>query len=399
VVRAALLRARGSGRGSLVKVLHVIDNFGYGGAELLLATLGGAAPEVGLDMSVACLGPRTPERSVTLPVMAAAGLDPSFVGVRRMLDPTGIRKVRAAIAASGCDIVHAHLGYAATLVPIAARAAGVPCVSTLHHVPSPDRPRRELLKEWLWTRSAERGAALVFVSEAARRAAEQLVGATRPTWRVLYNGVDLTRFAPRDPETQPRLPADLGIPEGVPVVTVVAALRGPKGHEVALRAWRRVRAAVPDAVLLVVGSGPHEPVLRAAAGEGVVFAGVRRDVPELLAGSTLALLPSLTEALPTTLIEAAAAGLPVVATTVGGTPETVAHGRTGLLVPPGDDLALAEAVIGLLRDPGRCAAFGQAGRRLAEERFDLRRWARNLVDLYTEAAVGVAGPAPSRTLR
>jgi glycosyltransferase involved in cell wall biosynthesis len=368
-----------------VKVLHVIDNFAFGGAELLLATLGRAAPQAGMEMSVACLGPRAPERSVTLPILEEAGVNPSFVGVRRLLDPMGLPKLLRAIRQSDCDVVHAHLGYAATLVPPAARLAGVPCVSTLHHVPSPDRPRRELIKEWLWTRSAERGAALVFVSEAARRAAAELIGETRPTWRVLHNGVDLARFQLRPTGAVPSLPADLRVPGGVPVVTVVAALRAPKGHEVALRAWPTVQAAVSGAVLLVVGSGPHEPVLRAAAGDGVVFAGSRRDVPSILAGSTLALLPSLTEALPTTLIEAAAAGLPVVATTVGGTPETVEHERTGLLVPPGDECSLAEAVIGLLRDPALRAEFGTAGRILAEQRFDLKQWATRLADLYTEA--------------
>ena len=165
----------------------------------------------------------------------------------------------------------------------------------------------------------------------------------------------------------------------------MAALREPKGHEFALRAWPAVRAAVPGATLLVVGDGPHRGALAPLAGEGVVFAGAREDVPAILAGSTLALLPSLTEALPTALIEAAASGLATVGTTVGGTPEVVDHGRTGLLVPPGDADALAHAVVTLLRDPDRRAAHGAAARSLAEDRFDLRAWAGRLADLYQEA--------------
>jgi glycosyltransferase involved in cell wall biosynthesis len=376
-----------------VKVLHIIDNFGFGGAELLLATLGTAAPSAGFAMSVACLGPRTPERSVTLPILEEAGVTPGFVGVRRLLDPWGLPRLRRAILRSGCDVVHAHLGYATALVPLAARLAGVPCVSTLHHVPTSDVPRGQLVKEWLWTRSGERGSALVFVSDAARRAAAELVGQSRPTWKVIHNGVDLARFRVRPGDRVRALPPDLPVPAGAPVVTVVAALRAPKGHEVALRAWPAVRAAVPGAVLLIVGDGPHEPALRALAGDGVVFAGSRRDVPEILEGTTVALLPSLTEALPTTLIEAAAAGVPVVATTVGGTPETVEHGRTGLLVPPGDDAALAGAVIDLLRDPARRAEFGTAGRLLAEQRFDLKLWATRLADLYGDTVDRYRAPA------
>jgi glycosyltransferase involved in cell wall biosynthesis len=379
-----------------VKVLHVIDNFGYGGAERLLATMNTVAGPAGLDLSVACLGPQTPERSVTLPLLTEAGLSPRFIGVHRLLDPLALPKIRRTIKDSGCDVVHAHLGYAGTLVPPAARLAGVPCVTTLHHVPPPTQPRADLVKEWLWTRSAERGAALVWVSQAAHDTAAALFPPRRPTWRVLHNGVDLTRYTSRAGLPPAPLPADIGIdartgkrsfgvPAGAPVVTVVAALREPKGHEVALRAWPGVREKVPDAVLLIVGSGVHEPALRAAAGAGVVFAGAREDVPEILAGSTLSLLPSLTEALPTTLIEAAAAGLAVVATTVGGTPETVEHGRTGLLVPPGDADAVGAAVVELLLDEPRRAEFGAAGRLLAEQRFDLRIWVRHLAELYTDA--------------
>jgi glycosyltransferase involved in cell wall biosynthesis len=107
----------------------------------------------------------------------------------------------------------------------------------------------------------------------------------------------------------------------------------------------------------------------------------------------------MTEALPTALIEAAACGLPVVATPVGGTPEVVEHGRTGLLVPPGDVDGLAVAVVELLSSPARRAAFGTAARAVAEERFDVARWALALRSLYEEALSrdsSAPGPAPGR---
>ena len=371
-----------------MKVLQVIDSFSYGGAERLLATLNGVAGEVDLELTVASLSPYTPERTASLPLLAAAGLRPSFVGVRKMLDRQALHLLRSAIRSSGCEVVHAHLGTSAALVPLAARQVRIPCVTTLHHVPARrmrDGPRRDLVKEWLWTRSAERGAALIYVSEAARRAAVDLVGPARPTWRVLHNGVDLSRWRPPSTGRRPPLPADLPVPPGAPVVTIVAALRRLKGHDVALRAWPLVRTRFPDAVLLIVGDGPHAPVLHAAAGEGVVFTGAREDVPQILHGSTLALLPSFTEALPTAMIEAAGAGLAAVATTVGGTPEIVEHGRTGLLVAPGDVRSLADAVITLLDEPARREAFGRSAQQLAEERFDVRRWAARLAQLYAES--------------
>ncbi len=364
-----------------MRVLQVIDHFAYGGAERLLATLNGVAGEVGLQLSTASLAAPTPDRTDSFAMLEQAGLAPSFIGVRRLADPGALRRIQRAITESECEVVHAHLGYSAALVPLAARRAGVPCVSTLHHVPDPRGPWRERVKERLWTRSAERGAALVYVSEAARRSAARHFGPARPTWRVIYNGVDLSALRPAG--TVPASPPpDLPVPPGAPIVSIVAALREPKGHITALRAWPAVRAAVPDAVLLVVGDGPHGPALRAAAGDGVLFAGARDDVPQILRASTLALLPSFTEALPTVMIEAAACGVAAVATDVGGTAETVQHGRTGLLVPAGSPSATAAAVVELLTDPDRRRRYGTAGRALAEERFDHRRWARSLADLY-----------------
>lgn len=377
-----------------MRVLQIIDQFPFGGAERLLATLNGVAPEAGLDMTVASLAPYTHEMTASLPLLRAAGLRPTFIGVRKLLDPTALPKLVSAIRGSGCDVVHAHLGTSATLVPLAARLAGVPCFSTLHHLPRRQPDRRGMLKSRLCIRSAERGAGLIFVSQAARDAAERFHGPARPSWTVLHNGVDLTSFGPADhgpkwPDKHgPELPADIDVPAGVPVVSIVAALRAAKGHEIAMRAWDGVRSRVPGAVLLIVGDGEHRATLEAAAGDGVVFAGSREDVPAILRASTLALHPSLIEALPTAVIEAAAAGLATVATTVGGTPEIVDHGRTGLLVAPGDPDAIGDAVALLLLDPERRVRYGSAARRLATERFDLRSWARRLAEMYDGALRG-----------
>ncbi|GAA2564268.1 glycosyltransferase [Pseudonocardia hydrocarbonoxydans] len=368
-----------------MRVLQIIDQFPFGGAERLLATLNGVAPQAGLDMTVASLAPYTVEKTASLPLLQAAGLAPTFIGVRKLLDPTAMPKLVSAIRGSGCDVVHAHLGTSATLVPLAARLAGVPCFSTLHHLPRREPELRRLVKSRLCIRSAERGAGLIFVSQAAHDAAARVHGPARSSWTVLHNGVDLSAFAPVDDRGPAVLPPDLGVPDGVPVVSVVAALRAPKGHEVALRAWDEVRRRVPGAVLLIVGDGEHRAALEAAAGDGVVFAGSREDVPTILRASALALLPSLTEALPTAVIEAAAAGIATVATTVGGTPEIVDDGRTGLLVAPGDPVALGDAVVELLLDPERRARYGSAARRLAADRFDLRRWAQRLAAMYEGA--------------
>ena len=176
-----------------------------------------------------------------------------------------------------------------------------------------------------------------------------------------------------------------------PVVALVAALRPGKGHDAALAVWPRVTAAVPGARLLFVGAGSEETRLRGVVArkglsDVVTFAGLREDVPRLLQGVDVVLLPSESEALPTALVEAAAAGRPAVATSVGGVGEVVVDGLTGLLVPPGDEVALDDALIGLLQDRYCRERMGRAARAHAEERFGAAGWARRLADIYEAAS-------------
>lgn len=367
-----------------MKVLIVIDSLGLGGAENLLTVLAGSAASAGLELHVASLTPSSLGRVALQKQMHDAGLTTSFLDVPRLLHPAAVTAVGREIRRVGADVVHAHLGYSAILAPLAARALRRGSVSSLHHVPESLSPR-EALKERMAVEISGRLGALVLVSDASRRGFAERYR-ERDSWLTVYNAVDLQRFHPG----RGALPADLGIPDGAPVVTVVAALREPKGHTHALQAWRSVVTRHPDAHLLLVGEGPHRAVLedvRAAHPEmhdRVVLAGLRHDIPEILRASTVVLLPSLTEALPTVLIEAAGCARPVVATTVGGTPEVVADGTTGLLVPPADARALADALLLLLGDAALRDRMGAAGRRLAEERFDADVWARRLRAVYDE---------------
>jgi glycosyltransferase involved in cell wall biosynthesis len=151
---------------------------------------------------------------------------------------------------------------------------------------------------------------------------------------------------------------------------------------------------VPEARLLLVGSGVEEANVRATIdelgiGDSVIMAGLRSDVPQIMRASTLVLLPSRSEAVPTVLIEAAACGRAIVATRAGGNWEALEDERSGLLVELDNVPGLASALAALLGDPQHAAEMGRAGRALAEERFDAGVWVDRLNAIYEGAVAGV----------
>jgi glycosyltransferase involved in cell wall biosynthesis len=177
---------------------------------------------------------------------------------------------------------------------------------------------------------------------------------------------------------------ELGLSEDAPVVFCAARFTAEKGHGVLLQAMAVVAREYPSAVLVLAGDGPLRGAVetesrRRALEDRVRFLGQRGDVPRLLAASDVVVVPSLWESLPRVVLEAMALGRPVVASAVGGIPEAVLDGETGLLVPAGDPQRLAEVVVDLLRAPARRTALGEAGQRRARADFSLQR---SLSEIY-----------------
>ena len=242
-----------------IRVLMVLDSLSFGGAENLAAELAKRAPKA-LEFSVASLTPAKAERSAFLDRFVQAGLEPKFLSVRRLLDPLGFLRLVRTLRRTPVDVIHAHLEYSAIIVPLAARLAGKPTVTTLHTNPQPKPRRREWIKERLAVRIPALLGRLVFVSHHAYDEYARQHGPARASWRTIPNGVDLGQYRlSRRTRSIDR-----------PVWAVVAALRPAKGHSDLIRAWADVVAAHPHAKLLVVGDGP-----------------ARRDIEQLVAATGL----------------------------------------------------------------------------------------------------------------
>jgi glycosyltransferase involved in cell wall biosynthesis len=215
---------------------------------------------------------------------------------------------------------------------------------------------------------------------------------------VVENAADIERFD-ASPRGDDSVRSELGLDAGHHVMTMVGTFKQQKGHAFLIAALHDVTAAHPELQVLLVGDGELRSSMEreaAAAGlECVHFLGSRRDVDRLLAASDSFVLPSLWEGLPVALVEAAAAGLPVIATDVSGSRKVVVEGTTGLLVPPGDARALAAAIDTLLADPRRAAIMGDAGRRRVRERFSAAGQAEQLAALFgTETRGAPDGTEP-----
>lgn len=364
-------------------VLTLIDGLGWGGAEMLLAELAAGAAAADLRLSVGYLYEK--DGSPAAARLRALGVEPVHIGAAGLLAPRSYRGVRDHVRATRPDVVHTHLGYSDLLGGLAARRLGVPSVSTIHlaHWERPDG-RRDDLKLWLFAQARRRcGDRVITVSEAARTSYLSQGWDVPERVITVHNGVrDTAR------ERVPVLRAELGLGEEDLVVTMVSVLRPGKGHEAAFDAVRRLAGQVAGRQLrlLVLGDGPLRAELRAAARDvpgHVVMAGHRNDVPAVLAASDVLLHPSDADAFPTALLEAMAAAVPVVATAVGGIPEIVVPGVTGVLVaPPADGESLARALEPILQDRGYRQALGAAARTRFVERFTAEAWALRLRAVY-----------------
>jgi glycosyltransferase involved in cell wall biosynthesis len=362
-----------------MRIVHLVIGGDVAGGQLLALRLAHAARAQGHDVSF--VAPRSGDFVARA---RAEGFTFDFVDVGRLYRLDAAYQLVRLLQRRRADILHTHtLAAANTLSRIAARLAGVRIVSHLH-IANHFRPLTRRVLAAADNVTAGLAAELVAVSDETRRAYERQ--GYRRRIRVIYNGVDT------DPVDTNGLREELGLPANAPLVVEVGRLCEVKGQRELVEAL----AQVPEARGVLVGAdleqgGAYERALRRRAREvgvadRVVFAGQRTDAVRVVAAADVVALPSWTEGLPLVVLEAMAQGRAVVATPVGGTPELIVDGETGVLVPPRDPDALAAALRRVLADAELRRRFGEAGRRRVEERFSADTMARDVLALYEEVA-------------
>jgi glycosyltransferase involved in cell wall biosynthesis len=371
-----------------MRPLVLLSGLAPGGAEQVTVDFLGFLARAGRPVPVCTLTDRLDGPPAL--DLAAVGVARYDLGGRRLSDARALRRLVALVRGQGFDLVHAHGQDAAILAHAARRFVPFAFLVTRHVLEEPARTLRERLRARL-ALGALRGAdAPVAVSRAAADRLEALGSFPPGRIRVIRNGVALERFRPDQlGRRRVELRETLRARPGDFLLLVPAVLRADKGHRVLLEVVPYLLGLFPGIQVAVAGSGEMEGELRARAahlGGTVQFLGHRVDIPELMDASDLVVLPSLAEALPTVAMEAAAAGRAVVATRVGGTPEVVEDGVTGLLVPPGDAQALAQAIMTVLRDAEGRAAMGVAARQRAHGAFGIEAQVSRTLRLWGELA-------------
>jgi glycosyltransferase involved in cell wall biosynthesis len=369
--------------GARVRVVEVMATGTNGGAQEHVYSLVTRLDPANYDVRVVSLSHGSSVRR-----LEKAGIEVSVIDEPD--DRAAVRALAELLAPTEPEVIHNHMYRAEIVGTRAALLLGeMGCkrpavISTIHSSRIRCVDDRVALRQL--TPLMDR---LIVVSKAIELKIQE-EGRTGAPVSLIHNGVDLQRYNHQQPCCT--LHEEYLIPEAAPIVGVVARLEAEKGHRVLLEAWPLVLAANPEAWLLIVGEGSERNSLEAQAAslgfsERVVFTGRREDVPAVTAALDVAVLPSYREAQGLSVLEAMALSRPVVASNVGGIPEMIEDGVSGLLVPPGNSPALAAAINRLLSDHPFADMLAKRGHDLVHDRFCVELMTSQIEQLYDEVAI------------
>jgi glycosyltransferase involved in cell wall biosynthesis len=364
-----------------VTILFLISSEGYYGVENMLVSLAQQLDQQGCRTVVGVFRNSQNPHVEVAEQAERQGIAVEIISCNGRWDWNVVSQIRCLVKKHDVDVLHPH-GYKADLYAWAAAAGNrVALVATSHNWPSKALSMRTYaVVDRLALRSFDR---VVVVSDAVAQILLRS-GVANEKVELIPNGVDLGRF--RDVTPALRTELETGTE---PVIGFVGRLVAEKGGVTLLQAAQRVLTKRPKAKFVLVGEGPARQEWEALARElgidqQVTFTGARNDMPEVYASFDAMVLPSEIEALPMCLLEAMAAGKPVIATRVGAIPRLIMNGTTGLLIEPGDVNALTKAILRLLEDRDFASRLGEKGRDRVAQHFSAQQMAKNYIGTYEQ---------------
>jgi glycosyltransferase involved in cell wall biosynthesis len=367
-----------------VRILFLSTSMGLGGADQQLLSAAQVLRERGHEVRIVSMTPLGP---MGLQARALGVTTDSLKMRRGVPDPRGLGRLVRLVRAWKPDVVHSHMVHANLMARALRLLVPIPVlVSTIHNV---YEGGPLLMAAYRLTNGLVDHMTIISEAAASRFVCERIVPKRLLT--VIANGVDTERMRDVPADTRATLRRSVGLGEGEFVWLAVGRFEIAKDYPNMLRAFATVRGREPRAVLVIVGEGSLQgeaETLTAELGlsEAVRFLGRRNDVPAVMSAADGYVMSSAWEGMPMVLLEAAAAGLPIVATAVGGNGEVVRDGESGFLVPPKDAEALARGMLRLMAVPeGQRRAMGERGREHVRANYGLHRVAERWERLYWDA--------------
>jgi glycosyltransferase involved in cell wall biosynthesis len=362
-----------------IKILYLITELNVGGAEKALARTVAHLDRDRYDALVACLyAPGLVANEIRTAGNKVINLD-----MQSRIDLRVFKRLFKLLRQEGIQIIHSYLFHANLLARLVARLARAPIIISSERTMEMEG-RIRLLVNRLTSPLADR---VIAVSQQVCDFAASRIGIPLEKLVVIYNGIEPSTYQVEVNVAE--VHKELGVDPTCTVVGTVSRLDEAKGIRYLLQAVPWVIAQYPKVIFLIVGNGSQRRELERLAQDlsiqsQVIFTGYRPDVVRMLAIVNVFVLPSLYEGFPNVILEAMAMSKPVVATRVGGVPEAVEGGVTGLLVPPRDPEALAKAIITLLQDREQAGTMGRAGQERVERYFSVERMIQETEALYEE---------------
>lgn len=372
-------------RNKVVNVMQVARSMNLAGAQQVAFNLAAGLNRSQYHVSICAMGTgklmdKAKEKGIETVVFDLDSL-PRIKLLWRMMRLVKSQKI---------DIIHSHDFQANLYAFLVAKLTRIPVFIATQHGQYEYilKKKKRVLMHQLMAKHTD---TMTVVCKAMKRNLIEHLGVPSNKIKVIYNGIDSSVFDIKFDNTEKI--RELGLKAGAPVVGTVANLRPVKGYNYLLEAVAHVLEQIPSTIFLIIGEGPLRAKLENQSREigisqNVLFLGRRKDIPSLLKIMDVFVLPSLSEALSIATLEAMAARIAVITTAVGGNPEVVSDGQTGLLVAPKDPPALAQAIIRLLKNPKLAREMGMAGRKRVEDKFSLPIMLEKTAQLYEELLRG-----------